>query len=85
MPNDAWRNTDFSYQIGKTYALAGLADEALSVLGGIRYDNGYHSLSNLHLDPFVDNLRDDPRFQQILDKGQAEVEAALLAVRKESS
>lgn len=84
MPNDAWRNTDFSYQIGKTYALAGLADEALLVLGGIRYDNGYHSLSNLHLDPFVDNLRDNPRFQQILDKGQAEVEAALLAVRKES-
>ena len=84
MPNDAWRKTDFSYQIGKTYALAGLTDEAFSVLEGIRYDHGYDSLSHLHVDPFVDNLRDDPRFQKILDKGEAEAEAALMAVKKES-
>jgi hypothetical protein len=84
MPDDAWRNTDFMYQIGKTYALAGLADESFSVLEGIRYDHSYDTLSRLHLDPFVDNLRDDARFQQILDKGEAEVEAALVAVRKES-
>jgi TolB-like protein len=77
MPNDAWRRTDFSYKIGKTYALAGLAEEAFSVLEGVRYDQGYDSLSQLYLDPLVDNLRDDPRFQQILDKGEAEVEAAL--------
>ncbi len=75
MPNDAWRKTDFSYQIGKTYALAGLADEAFSVLDGIRYDHGYDVLSRLHLDPFVDGLRDDPRYQQILEKGEAQAEA----------
>ena len=74
MPNDAWRGTDFSYQIGKTYALAGLADEAFSVLEDIRYDHGYDVLSQLHLDPLVDNLRDDPRFQRILEKGAAQAE-----------
>ena len=84
MPNDAWRSTDFSYQIGKTYALAGLADEAFSILQGIRYDHAYDLLSRLYLDPLVDNLRDDPRFQQILDKGEADVEAALAKVTKES-
>ena len=84
MPDDAWRNTDFMYQIGKTYALAGLADESFSVLEGIRYDHSYDTLSRMYLDPLVDNLRDDPRFQQVLDKGEAEVEAALVAVRKES-
>jgi TolB-like protein len=84
MPNDAWRRTDFSYQIGKTYALAGLADEAFSVLEGIRYDHGYDTLSQLHLDPFVDNLRDDPRFQQTVDKGEAQAEAALAVVTRQS-
>jgi TolB-like protein len=84
MPNDAWRNTDFAYRIGKTYALAGLTDEAFSILEDIRYDHGYDILVWLLLDPFVDNLRDDPRYQQILDKGEAEVAAALMAVRKES-
>jgi len=85
MPDDAWRNTDFMYQIGKTYALAGLADESFSVLEGIRYDHSYDTLSRMYLDPLVDNLRDDPRFQQILDNGEAEVAAALSAVRKETS
>lgn len=85
MPNNAWRKADFSYRIGKTYALAGLADEAFSVLEGIRYDHGCDTLSRLRLDPLVDNLRGDPRFQQILDKGEAEAEAALMTVRKESS
>jgi len=80
MPNDAWRNTDFSYQVGKTYALAGLTNEALSVLESIHYDHGYGTVADLHLDPFVDSLRDDPRFQRILEKGEVEVKAALMTV-----
>lgn len=84
MPDDAWRKPDFSYQIATAYALAGLTDEAFSVLEGIRYDHAYDALSSLHLDPLVDNLRDDPRFQKALEKGETEVAAALMAVRKES-
>ena len=81
MPNDAWRGTDFSYRIGKMYALAGLKDEAFSVLESIRYDQGYDNLVRLDIDPFLDSLRSDPRLQELRAKGAAQVEAALSAVQ----
>jgi hypothetical protein len=85
MPNDAWRGTDYSYQIGKIYALAGLEDEAFSMLENIRFDRGYDYLLSLDLDPYLDNLRDDPRLQSLRAKGAAQVEAALSAVTAEST
>ena len=81
MPNDAWRGTDYSYRIGKNYALAGLKDEAFSMLENIRYDVGSDLLVNLDLDPFLDSLRDDPRLQQVRAQGAAQLEAALSAVQ----
>jgi hypothetical protein len=81
MPRDAWRVTGYSYQIGKIYALAGLKDEAFSVLENIRYDHGYTVLTLMEVDPFLNSLRDDPRLQALREKGAAQVEAALLAVQ----
>lgn len=81
MPRDAWRVTGYSYQIGKIYALAGLKNEAFSVLENIRYDHGYTVLTLMEVDPFLNSLRDDPRLQALREKGAAQVEAALLAVQ----
>lgn len=81
IPNDAWRATDYSYRIGKMYALAGLKDEAFSILESIRYDQGYDNLVRLDIDPFLDSLRDDPRLEKLRAKGSAQVEAALSAVQ----
>ena len=82
MPNDAWRGMDYSYRIGKIYALAGLKDEAFSILENIQYDAGSDILVSLDLDPFLDSLRDDPRLQQVRAQGAAQLEAALSAVQE---
>ena len=79
MPRDAWRVTGYSYRIGKIYALAGLEDEAFSVLENIRYDHGYTILTLMELDPFLDALRDDPRFEKLRANGMTQLEAALSA------
>jgi TolB-like protein len=79
MPRDAWRITDYSYQIGKIYALAGLHSEAFSVLENMRYENGFARIMSIDLDPVLDGLRDDPRFQELRDKAASQVEAALSA------
>jgi tetratricopeptide (TPR) repeat protein len=80
MPRDAWRVTGYAYQVGRIYALAGLKDEAFSILENISYDHGYTYLSIMEIDPFLDNLRDDPRLQEIRANGMAQLEAARLAV-----
>ncbi len=85
IPNDAYRTSGFSFRVGRIYALAGLKDEAFSVLDVIRYDHGYGSLVRLDLDPFFQSLRDDPRFEKIRVEGAAQVEAALSAVTAEST
>jgi len=81
MPRDAWRVTGYSYQIGRIYALAGLKDEAFSVLENIRYDHGNTVLTLMEVDPFLNSLRDDPRLQTLREKGAAQLEAALLAAQ----
>ena len=80
MPRDDWRIKDYSYQVGRIYALAGLQDEAFSILENIPYDHGYTILALMELGSFFDSLRDDPRLQQIRSKGAAQVEAALAAM-----
>ena len=79
MPRDAWRIRGYKYQVGSIYELAGQNDEALSVLGNISYGNGYTNLSLMDTDPFLDNLRDDPRLQEIRANRMAQLEAARLA------
>ena len=82
MPDDTWRSADFLHLISRTYALAGLTEEALSVLESIRFDYGFDNLVRFGMDPFFDDLRDDPRFQQALEKGKAQSEAARTAANK---
>jgi len=48
------------------------------------YDYGYDSLVLLDIDPLFDNLRDDPRFEQVRIKGQAQVDAARKAAPAQS-
>jgi len=81
MPDDGWRITGYSYRVGKIYALASLKEEAFSILENINYDHGYTVLTNMETDPFLDSLRDDPRLQELREKGAAQVEAALAAVQ----
>ena len=81
MPNDAWRGKFYSYQTVQIYALAGLKDEAFSILENIRYDEAYPLLARLDLDPFLDSLRDDPRLQHVQAQAVAQVEAALSALQ----
>lgn len=76
MPNDAWRAADYWYAIGQIHALTGSTDEALSIFESIRFDQNYFILTWLQLDPFLDGLRDDPRFDQLLGKAAAQIEAA---------
>jgi hypothetical protein len=76
MPIDAWRGSDYLFRIGGSYALAGLLDEAFSILESIRYDQSYDSVVRLELDPSMNGLRDDPRFQKLLTTARAQVDAA---------
>jgi TolB-like protein/Tfp pilus assembly protein PilF len=76
MPIDAWRGSDYLFRIGGSYALSGLLDEAFSILESIRYDQSYDSVVRLELDPFMNGLRDDPRFQKLLTTARAQVDAA---------
>jgi len=78
-PDDAWRAPDYSYQVARNYALAGLDDKALETLEGIRFDYSYDSLVRLDVDPVFERLRDDPRMLQIRAKGEVQVKAALSA------
>ena len=79
LPPDAWRAPDYAYRVGLTYALAGLNDEAFSVLENVRYENIFNTLTSMDLDPFLDSLRDDPRLQLLREKAAAQIEAALSA------
>lgn len=85
IPTDAWRTTDFTFRIGRTFLLAGLTDEALTLFELIRYDQGYDNIVRFYLDPLFDSLQDNARFQRLLEKGQAQVDAALTAVANETT
>jgi len=62
------------------YALLGMKDEAIQALKDIRRDDpsfNYYSYLDLVHDPFLDNLRDDPRFLEIVET-QKEIYNGLL-------
>ena len=80
IPEDVWRTTDFVFRIARTYVLAGLTDEALTLFEGVRYDQGYDNLVRFELDPIFDDLRDNPRFQRLIERGEAQVEDALATI-----
>ena len=82
MPNDAWRSTEYLHRTGAIYVLAGLMDEAFSTLESIPYDQSYDNLLRLDLDPFLNGLRNDPRFEKLRSKARAQVDAALAAATK---
>jgi len=55
------------FEIGKTYARAGMVDEALHWLG-IAVDYGSYEIYYLAFRPDFDVLRDDPRFDDLLER-----------------
>ena len=55
------------FEIGKTYARAGMVDEALYWLEKA-VDYGSYEITYLAFRPDLDVLRDDPRFQQLLER-----------------
>jgi tetratricopeptide (TPR) repeat protein len=55
------------FEIGKTYARAGMVDEALRWLDrAVEY--GSYEITHLAFRPDFDVLRDDPRFEDLLER-----------------
>jgi len=57
----------WTYEIAEVYAVLGNADEAFEWLDRA-IDRRDTSLGRVAVDPFFDNIRDDPRFRDILER-----------------
>jgi len=57
----------WTYEIAEVYAVLGNADEAFEWLDRA-IDRRDGSLANLTVSPFFDNIRDDPRFRDVLER-----------------
>ena len=59
------------FEIGKTFARAGMVDEALHWLNEAA-DYGSYEVTYLEFRPDFDVLRDDPRFQNLLERARGQ-------------
>lgn len=70
LPNDDFIRATFMYAVVQAYAVAGIEDAALDTLDAILAEPGGWQREYFAKDPFLDSLRDEPRFQRAVAASQ---------------
>lgn len=65
---DAINGLSSEWTLAQVYAITGRHDEALRQLAGLLENPTAFAIGNLRLDPIWDPIRDDPRFQAIIEQ-----------------
>jgi tetratricopeptide (TPR) repeat protein len=71
---DSQDSDTFDWLLLRTYVLTGRADQALAFMGELLSRPSVFGLGDLKLDPLYDELRQDPRFEGLIRKAEAQIE-----------
>jgi TolB-like protein/Tfp pilus assembly protein PilF len=66
VPDDAYLRPTFRYNVVKAYSVAGLTEEALQQLEIMLGEPGGRYVMPFRLDPYLESLRDSPKFQLLV-------------------
>ncbi len=67
-PADAVRDLVDNYRLARSYALAGMTDECVEILDNLLTTPSPTSVTWLELDPYFDNIRQQPEFIAMLER-----------------
>ncbi len=70
IPEDGFLRPGFLYAIIQAYAVAGFQDEALDTLDAMLAEPGGRYQGYIAKDPYLESLRDEPRFQRAMAAGR---------------
>jgi TolB-like protein len=65
---DAFSGPDMTAMLAEVYALTGENSKAIELLDGLLSRPNMVTVASLRIDPAMDRLRDDPKFQELLQK-----------------
>jgi hypothetical protein len=67
LPEDGFIRPRYLYELAASYAVAGINDQALDMLDASLAKSGRNFLTLRAQDPYLVSLRDEPRFQRLVD------------------